>query len=139
MTLSPGLTEVAKVQNISIKGTLSGCTGGTGTSASYLMHLKTSTPETRASLTAGGGTAEGTSLLKWGKGKGNSQGTLKITGDPMTVSAWSGIVESGPLAALGISSPEVSGSPVFKSKASCTGKKGLKTITLTGTTPFEIS
>ena len=79
-TLSPGLGEVAEIQNISVKGTLRGCTGSTGTTANYVAHLKTDKPITCASVSGEAQTAEGSVVIKWGKGHGNSLGTLSLSG-----------------------------------------------------------
>jgi hypothetical protein len=138
-TLSPGIEEVAKVQNITIKGTLSGCTGSTGASATYVAHLKTTAGVTCASLDAGGATSEGTVILKWGHGHGNSQGTLVVTGSPSSGFTLSGTVTSGPFEGLSMSST-LSGTSVFKGKGEpCTKKNKLKRIDVTGTTPFTIA
>jgi hypothetical protein len=81
-TLSPGIEEVAKVQNITIKGTLSGCTGSTGASATYVAHLKTTAGVTCASLDAGGATSEGTVILKWGQRPWQLAGHARGHGQP---------------------------------------------------------
>lgn len=104
--LSPGLDETAHVQNISIKGTLSGCTGGTVTSAKYVAQLKTTNPVSCTALTSGGAAATGSIEIKWSpKAQGNSQGALTV---PLTDSgtvSMGGKIEKGPLAGLGIYGP----------------------------------
>lgn len=138
-TLSPGLEEeVAKVQNATVKGTLSGCTGTAGSSAKYVAHLKTTTALTCASFNEGA-TAEGTAVLKWGHGHGNSQATLTVTGSPGSGFALTGEVTQGTYAGLHISST-VSATPVFKGKGEpCTKKNKLKKLEVTGTSPFTIA
>jgi hypothetical protein len=137
--LSPGIEEVAKTQNITVKGTLSGCTGSTGTSAKYVAHLKTTAAVTCASFNGEGATSEGTVILKWGHGKGNSLGTLTVTGSLGSGFALTGAVTSGPFEGLGISST-VSGTSVFTGKGEpCTKKNKLKRIDVAGTSPFTIA
>jgi hypothetical protein len=98
--LSPGLTNTPTVQNISIKGTLTNCTGEepTVTSGKYVAHLKTTEPVTCAVLAGPGAPATGTVVIKWTpKGQGNSMGTfdLSLTELPTTIE---GLIESGPFA-----------------------------------------
>jgi hypothetical protein len=104
--LSPGLEEVARVQNMTIKGTLSGCTGSTFTSAKYVAQLKTANAVTCGALTGPGEPATGSIEIKWSpKGGGNSQGTLTM---PLTGSGsvnMGGTIEKGPFANLGIFGP----------------------------------
>ncbi|HEY2217170.1 MAG TPA: hypothetical protein VGH21_06720 [Solirubrobacteraceae bacterium] len=138
-TLSPGVEEGAgKVQNITIKGTVSGCTGSAGSSAKLLVHVKTAVPVTCATLNGEGSLAEGTGSFKWGHGQGNSQGSFSLTGT-VASSSLSGALEAGPYAgmkALGT----FAGTPVFKGKGEpCTKKNKLKRIELTGTSPLAIS
>jgi hypothetical protein len=138
-TLSPGIGETAKVQNITVKGTLGECTGATGSSAKYVVHLKTTSAVTCASFNSEGATAEGTAILKWGHGNGNSHGTLTVTGSPETGFSLSGTVTEGPFAGLSMSST-LSGSPVFKGKGEpCSKKNRLKRIEVAGTSPFTIA
>jgi hypothetical protein len=83
--LSPGLEEAAHVQNITIKGTLSGCTGGTVTSGKYVAQLKTTSAVSCAALSSAGEAATGSIVVKWSpKGGGNSQGTVTM---PLTSSS----------------------------------------------------
>jgi len=104
--LSPGLEQVARVQNITIKGTLSGCTGSNFTSATYVAQLKTTNAVTCAALTGTGEPAAGSIEVKWSpKGSGNSQGTLTM---PLTGSSsvsMGGTIEKDPFAHLGIFAP----------------------------------
>jgi hypothetical protein len=91
--LSPGLEEVAHVQNITIKGTLSGCTGGTVTGGKYVAQLKTTSAVSCTALSSPGEAATGSIVIKWSpKGGGNSQGTVTM---PLTDS--SGVNMTGTL------------------------------------------
>jgi hypothetical protein len=104
--LSPGLEEVARVQNITIKGTLSGCTGSSVTSAKYVAQLKTTDAVTCAALTGTGEPATGSIEIKWSpKGSGNSQGTLTMPLTGSTSVSMGGSIEKGPFAQLGIFGP----------------------------------
>jgi hypothetical protein len=137
-TLSPGIEATAKVQNVTVKGTVSGCTGSAGSSAKYVAHLKTTVAVSCATFDAEGAAAEGTVAIKWGHGHGNSQAALTATGGPETF-ALSGQVTQGPYAGLDISQ-SLSGTPMFSGKGEpCTKKNKLKKIDLTGTTPFSIA
>jgi hypothetical protein len=75
--LSPGLTETAAVQNIQVKGELTGCTGTEAKeSYKYQIHAKTEAV-TCAALGTGAfsNPAESTILIK-SKGEGNSSGSV---------------------------------------------------------------
>jgi hypothetical protein len=98
--LSPGLSNTPQIQNISVKGTLTNCTGegGTVTSGKYVAHLKTTEPVTCAVLAGSGAADTGTIVIKWSpKGQGNSMGsfTMPLTEQPTAIG---GLVESGPFA-----------------------------------------
>jgi hypothetical protein len=137
--VSPGLTGVAKVQKITIKGALGECTGSTGSTAKYVVHLTTSAPVTCLSLETAGGAAEGTAVIKWGKGHGNSLGTLSISGSPTSGLALAASLTAGPFAGLGVSTT-ITGEPVFTGTGfPCTMQNPLKQLKLTGTSPFVIS
>jgi hypothetical protein len=132
--LSPGLEEVARVQNITIKGTLSGCTGSSFTSAKYVAQLKTTGAVTCAALTGPGEPATGSIEIKWSpKGNGNSQGTLTM---PLTGSSsvsMGGSIEKGSLAHLGIFGPvSQSYSGTCGGKANGKKVKKVKAGTLSG-------
>lgn len=130
--LSPGLSETPTVQNISIKGTVSGCTNGVF-SGSYVGHVTTTNAVTCAALTSGGEVAVGTIVLKWSpKRHGNSNGFFGIgltetPGSPIT-----GGIEKGPF-----EGGTISGSMTQKYSGTCGGKKKVKKGTFTGT--FAIS
>lgn len=104
--LSPGLEAVAHVQNITIKGTLSGCAGSTVTSATYVAHLKTTHEVSCAALASAGEAATGTVVIKWApKGQGTSHGTLSL---PLTAAGavtMSGKLENGPFEKLALYDP----------------------------------
>lgn len=105
IVLSPGLEVTAQVQNVVIKGTLSGCTGSTVTGATYVAHLKTTKAVDCATLTSGS-PETGTVVIKWGpKGQGNSHGTLTL---PLTSSPdarMTGELGNGPFDGLGVFGP----------------------------------
>lgn len=101
--LSPGLSESAQVQNISIKGSLSGCTGAV-TSAKYVAHLKTTDPVSCTALSSTGEAATGTIVIKWSpKGQGNSNGTFSMPLTELAGVSIGGTLESGPFETLKIS------------------------------------
>jgi hypothetical protein len=129
MTLSPGLETNAAVQNIVIKGILSGCSGSTVTSATYVAHLKTTNPADCATLLTAGEPASGSIVIKWApKGQGNSHGTIELplTGSPGAT--MSGKLESGPFEGAGIFGTTIT--PTF---GTC-GAKKLKKATFVGST-----
>jgi hypothetical protein len=127
--LSPGIEEtVPKVQNVVVKGVLSGCTGGTVSEGKYVAHLKTAGPMTCATV-ASGEAASGTIVIKWApKGQGNSHGSVEMTigGAGTTIF---GSIAAGPFTGDGIYSP------VSTSYGSCGNAKAkLKLGSLSGST-----
>lgn len=131
--LSPGLEAIPQVQNVLVKGTLSGCSGGTVASASYVAHLKTSKPIGCEAFQAGEGLATGTIVVKWApKGQGVSHGTVTIPIGNVSGDI-TGKLESGPMAGLGVYGPisESFGSCGVVPEGSKKAKK-LKTGTLSG-------
>ncbi len=137
-TLSPGIEETAKVQNITVKGTAGECSGSAGASTKYVLHLKTAAPVSCLTLNGEGILANGTGILKWGHGQGNSQGSFSLLGGPSSFSL-SGTIEQGPYAGMGVSDT-FAGTPVFKGKGEpCAKKNKLKRIELAGSTPLVIS
>jgi hypothetical protein len=137
--IAPGIGESAQVQNISVKGKLSGCSGSTGASASYVVHLKTAHAVTCASLSTEGAVAGGTAILKWGAGHGNSLGTMTVSGSTTSGFSLSGTINEGPFAGKHMSST-LTGTPLFTGKgAACSKKNQLKTIDVSGSSPFAIS
>jgi hypothetical protein len=101
--LSPGLSNNAQVQNITIKGTLSGCTSEEPTveKASYVAHLKTTAPVTCEALTTAPAPTEGTIVIKWGIG--NSHGTFSQPLNEELPQSLGGSIESGPFSGTTIS------------------------------------
>lgn len=102
--LSPGLSETPQVQDITIKGALTGCDGpAEPTGATYVAHLKTTeevTCSTLLSLSAEPTTTSVSLVVKWSpKGAGNSHGTLVL---PLTEAGGSfeGTVEGGPFSGV---------------------------------------
>lgn len=96
--LSPGLTETPAVQNIQIKGELTGCSGeGAKESYKFQIHAKTAEAVTCSALsgaTSGPGTEEFTpTILIKAPGEGNSSGEVSVQ-----VIEGSGSFSSGPLA-----------------------------------------
>src|SRR3954454_12938117 len=76
--LSPGLTETAAVQNIQVKGDLTGCTGeGAQESYKFQVHAKTAEAVTCAAL-AGALSGEESTILIKSKGEGNSSGGVSF-------------------------------------------------------------
>jgi hypothetical protein len=142
--LSPGLEEAAHVQTISIKGKLSGCTGGTVTGGSYVAQLKTTNPVSCSALSSPGEAATGSIVIKWSpKGQGNSQGTLTM---PLTTNGvnMGGKLENGLLAGLHIYAPVSQaysgqcGGTVGGGKKPKKAKK-VKGGTLTGSSSFRVT
>ena len=129
--LSPGLTETPMVQNVSIKGRLSGCTNGVF-AGKYVAHLKSTNALTCAALTSGGEVATGTIVLKWSpKRHGNSNGFFGVKLTETPGAALSGGIEKGPF-----ETGTISGSMTQKYSGTC-GHKKVNKGTFTGT--FTIS
>src|SRR5487761_2534171 len=107
--LSPGLENTAQVQNIVIKGTLSGCSGEAATGAKYVAHLKTVNAASCATLLGAGAPAAGTIIVKWSpKGQGTSHGTISMPLATAPDVTMSGKLESGPFERLGIFGTSIS-------------------------------
>jgi hypothetical protein len=139
--LSPGLQESAQVQNITIKGTLSGCTGGAVTGGTYVAHLKTTSPVSCAALSSSGEAATGSIVIKFSpKGHGNSNGTFSMPLTALAGVSLGGTLESGPFATssvLGTVSQSFAGACGGGGKGKSKGKK-VKDGTFTGSA-FEVS
>ena len=136
--LSPGLTTTAATQNVTVKGTLSECTGTETnvTSGKYIAHLK-STEEIGCSALTGSAPATGTIVIKWTpKGSGNSMGTFTMPVTEAPGALIGGFVESGPFiedTIAGSVSQTYTGGPTC---GVAEGKKKAKKVnkgTLTGT------
>lgn len=103
--LSPGLSETAAVQNIQVKGELTGCTGeGAQTSYKFQIHAKTAEAVTCAALTSGAlSGAESTIMVK--TGEGNSSGSVSFQ-----LIEGAGAFSSGPLSGGAFNEGTASGS-----------------------------
>lgn len=76
--LSPGLSETAAVQNILVKGELTGCTGeGAKESYPFQIHAKTAEAVTCAAL-AGASSGEPSALTIKAPGEGNGMGSVSF-------------------------------------------------------------
>jgi hypothetical protein len=122
------------VQNIVIKGKLTGCIGSTATSATYVAHLKTTSPVSCTALSSAGEAATGSIVVKWSpKGQGNSNGTFSMPLTAVAGVSLGGTLESGPFAAATISGTV---SQTFTGACGSTGKgkkgKKVKVGTFTG-------
>jgi hypothetical protein len=139
--LSPGLQESAQVQNITVKGTLSGCSGGVVTGATYVAHLKTTSAVSCAALSSAGEAATGSIIIKWSpKGQGNSNGTFSMPLTAMAGASLGGTIESGPFATSSVSgtvSQAFAGTCGGAGKGKNKGKK-VKDGSFTGSA-FEVS
>lgn len=133
VTFSPGLTSMAKVQNIVVHASLGGCTGSTVSSATYVAKLKSSQPVTCASLAVAGETATGSVVVKWSpKGQGNSVGTLTLTATG-SEATFGGMVESGLFTGSSFAGSAESFTPIFKPAGEpCSKKNPLKKATFSG-------
>jgi hypothetical protein len=130
--LSPGLSETPTVQNISIKGTVSGCTNGVF-SGRYVAQARTTNAVTCAALTSGGEVATGMIVLKWSpKRHGNSKGFFGMGLTEVPASPISGGIERGPF-----EGGTISGSMTQKYRGTCGGKKVVNKGTFSGT--FSVS
>jgi hypothetical protein len=133
--LAPGVSETAQVQNITIKGTLSGCTGSTVTGGKYVAHLKTTAAVTCAALKSAGEPTTGTIVIKWSpKGQGNSHGTFT-----MPLAAEGAVNIGGTLEEPGLFAKSTISGTVSQSYGACGGAgkgkmkpKKLKKGTFTG-------
>jgi hypothetical protein len=98
--LSPGLSETPQVQNIQIKGTLSGCSGeeSSVTEGKFQIHEKTAAPVTCKALTEGAAGSPEKIIIKWKpkpEGGSTSQGEASVTLIE-GAGALSGTITSGP-------------------------------------------
>jgi hypothetical protein len=135
VTFSPGLTTgPAKVQNVMIHGSLSGCTGSSVTSATYVAKLKSSKAATCSTLSTAGETATGSVVIKWSpKGQGNSNGTLTLTETGGTGASFGGPIGSGLFAGLSVSGSAEAFTPIFTGTGEpCSKKNPLKKAMFTG-------
>jgi hypothetical protein len=128
--LSPGLTATPQIQNVTVKGILSNCTGEESavTNGKYIAHLKTTEAVSCAALSSAAAD-EGKIVLKaTPKGEGNSQGSfsMPVSELPTTIG---GLLEEGGT----FSGQTVSGSvqEAYEGGATCgvaEGKKKAKKV-----------
>ena len=101
--LSPGLSTTPTVQNVSIKGTLTGCKGveNSFTGGKFNAHFKTAEPVTCAILTGTGAAGtESNIIAKWTpSGEGNSMGTFSLPLTEVAGASLGGLIASGPFTA----------------------------------------
>jgi hypothetical protein len=136
ITLSPGLSDQPAVQTVKVKGTLTGCSPGTFTSAMYSANLKTSSPVACSVLhedTDGTGTVS----LKWAPKvrESKSVGSFTLPVGETPESELGGTLESGPFSPASLYGRV---SEAFTGAAGCgmsvKGKvKPVKKATLVGT------
>jgi hypothetical protein len=134
-TFSPGLTTgPARVQNIVVRGSLTGCTGSTVTGGKYVARLKTSKAVTCGTLITPGETAKGTVVATWApKGQMNSQGSLTLTVTEGPGASLTGTVNEGLFSGLSIAGTLTSFTPVFTGEgAPCSKTNPLKKAKFTG-------
>jgi hypothetical protein len=102
--LSPGLSETPHVQNITVKGELTGCDGPLGIeSGTYLEHLKSTEEVTCSALLSSSlepTTAAVSLSVKWTPSEeGKSNGSLLLPLSEASFTGLSGTLEGGPFAA----------------------------------------
>jgi hypothetical protein len=139
ITLSPGLTDTAKVQTMKITGILKGCTGEAFTEDKYTATLKTPGMVGCSVLTGAGEPASGTASFKWTpKTKpSTTTGTLGMLLTETPSVALTGELTAGPYSPLVLSGRT---SMTFTGGPTCgvaEGKKKAKPVkkgTFTGTT-----
>ncbi len=134
--LSPGLNETPTVQNVQVKGVLSGCSGEENefTGGKFQIHEKTAEPVTCSVLKGpgvGAAAEENKIILKWTpKGSGNSQGPVSLVVTE-GAGALSGLVAEGPFLEDAISG---SLSQTYTGGTECgLTKKKVKKGTISGT------
>lgn len=132
--LSPGLTNTPKVQTISIKGTLTGCSSAESaiTEGKYNVKMKTATPVDCSVLTGAVAVEEETKIIiKWSpkaKGQRNSIGTFTMPISESSVGvSLGGSLESGPFSGTSISGTVTQTYTNGPTCGEATGKKKKKT------------
>jgi hypothetical protein len=135
ITLSPGLSETPSVQNITVKGEMSNCSGPLGfEGGKYTDHLKTTEEVTCSVLgsISAEPTTEAVSLaLKWlPSEEGSSKGSMLLPLSEVAGTGFTGTLSGGPLTAP----TNITASSVFESftgAATCgqaVGKKQAKPV-----------
>ena len=98
--MKPGLTETAKVQTVTVSGTLVECGGALGESASYVTKFKTAAPVTCGVLSGTEKIVPATSALTihWSPAEeGASKGSITFPLGEGTLAGLSGLANGGPL------------------------------------------
>jgi hypothetical protein len=136
--LSPGLTNTAAVQTLTIKGTLAGCSGEGFTGATYEATLKTTGMISCSVLKGAGEMASGAASLKWSpKTKpSTTTGTLSMLLSEKPSVALSGALTTGPFSPLnltGTATESYTGGATCGEKVGTKAAKAVKTGTFTGT------
>jgi hypothetical protein len=93
--LLPGLSDTPAAQTITIKGTLTGCTGDPFTQVKFKASLKTAAPVACSVLKAGGEEAAGPAKYTWAPKAKRTAGTLSVLLSETPGAAVSGEVTSG--------------------------------------------
>jgi virginiamycin B lyase len=126
--LSPGLTTVAAVQTVRVKGTLSECVGQPFTAANYGATLKTSAPVSCSALGGSGEEATGAARFKWTPKAKLATGVLDLAVTESSGVRWSGNIGTGsysPMFLSGTVSESYSGEATCGSRV---GKKAAKPV-----------
>jgi YVTN family beta-propeller protein len=140
VTLGPGLTNVAAVRTMKIKGTLTGCTDEPFTEVKYTATLKTAGPVSCPVLAGAGESAAGAATYKWTPKAKTSKGTLSM---PLTETpdiAFSGEVTTGSYASLrltGFATESFTDGATCGSKVGTRPPKGVKKGTFNGSAGFD--
>jgi alpha-tubulin suppressor-like RCC1 family protein len=118
ITLSPGVTNTAAIQSVTVKGAMTGCSGDPFTTAKYTATLTTAGPVSCAVLNEAGEAATGAATFKWTpKTRHPSTGTLSLL-----LSESPGIALGGEVARGSFSALALSGTATERYKGTCGGK-----------------
>jgi hypothetical protein len=134
VTVTPGLSTVAKAQVITFNLPVKGCTGGGVTSGTVKGTDKVTKPGTCATLGAPGPAQKITGTITWNTKK-TSTFTATTTTKGLTFTI-AGTVTGGLFKGTKVS--EAGKYALPKSGKFCTVANPLKTLTVTGTKPFVI-
>jgi alpha-tubulin suppressor-like RCC1 family protein len=129
ITLSPGLTATPAVQKVKVKGTLSGCTGGPFTGATYTATMETGGPVSCSVLDGEPALVVGSAKFKWTPNAKASTGALALLLAETDESAMAGEVLAGSYAPLTFSEDEMT--EEFSGGEKCgepEGKKAAKAV-----------
>jgi hypothetical protein len=128
---SPGLTNTVQAQTVTVKGTLSGCSGEGFTAAKYAATLRTTGAVSCALLTSPAGElATGAVIIKWSPkiSGGSSSGTLRVPLTGTSGVSIGGTLEGGPFSPSSLTGAI---SQTFTGAATCgiaVGKKPAKPV-----------